>query len=41
MYVTSMTSYWEILRSLKRYRTPQTTRAFSRIYALLHPLFMG
>lgn len=40
-FTAQLMVYWEQLRSIKRYRTPQTTRAFSRIYALLHPLFMG
>jgi hypothetical protein len=34
-------SEWEALRALKRYRTPQTIRAFARIYTLLHPGFMA
>lgn len=32
---------WELLRALKMYRTPLSIRAFSRIYTLLHPFFMG
>jgi hypothetical protein len=30
---------WENLRFLKTYRTPMATRAFARVYILIHPIF--
>lgn len=34
-------AHWEKLCMIKNYRTPQATRAFARIYILLHPFFFG
>lgn len=39
-YVTSMMVAWESLRVIKRYRTPLSTRAFSRTYIWAHPFLM-
>jgi len=32
---------WENMRFLKTYRTPMATRAFARVYILIHPIFWG
>jgi len=32
---------WENMRYLKTYRTPMATRAFARVYILIHPIFWG
>jgi hypothetical protein len=32
---------WEQMRFLKTYRTPMATRAFARVYILIHPIFWG
>lgn len=40
-YVTSMLTAWEQLRIIKRYRTPLTTRAFSRTMIWAHPFIMA
>jgi len=32
---------WENLCHLKTYRTPMATRAFARVYILIHPIFWG
>ena len=32
---------WENLCYLKTYRTPMATRAFARVYILIHPIFWG
>lgn len=40
-YVTSMQVAWEQVRIIKRYRTPLSTRAFSRIFIWAHPFIMG
>jgi hypothetical protein len=40
-YNALMLGQWEIIRNVKRYRTPLTTRCFARFYILLHPFIMG
>lgn len=40
-YNSLLLGQWETIRNVKRYRTPVTTRCFSRIYILLHPFVMG
>eukprot|EP01062_Namystynia_karyoxenos_P069236 TRINITY_DN6472_c0_g1_i1.p1 TRINITY_DN6472_c0_g1~~TRINITY_DN6472_c0_g1_i1.p1 ORF type:complete len:421 (+),score=67.67 TRINITY_DN6472_c0_g1_i1:86-1348(+) len=40
-YLNAMSRDWELLRALKRYRTPQAMRSFSRVVIHLLPVFYG
>lgn len=40
-YSQLLMGQWEVVRNVKRYRTPLTTRCFGRIANLMHPFIMG
>ena len=40
-YSQLLMGQWEIVRNVKRYRTPLTTRCFGRLANLMHPFIMG
>ena len=40
-YSQLLMGQWEMVRNVKRYRTPLTTRCYGRLANLLHPFIMG
>ena len=40
-YSQLLMGQWEVVRNVKRYRTPLTTRCFGRLANLMHPFIMG